>query len=488
MKTQISNLTRHLSGNSFKAQCSRSAIALTAGNVTERGMRLVRTMFLAKLLLRSDIGIMALVVMVSQLLEALTQVGVKQSVIQNKKGGQEEYLNTAWWFQTVRGIGLYVVSFLLAPAISGFYDEPRMLWMLRIAFLGILFNGLISPRAHVLEKNLKFGKAVLLVQGSGLLGTLITICLVCFWRDVWAIVIGITAETFLRSLMSFVFCPFRPRFSIDRESYKELLKYARRMLGIPILTWFAFQADIVVLGKLVSKELVGIYFAAFQLARMPRELFTRVVGQLLLPAFSKKQDDSHILGDMVLTVVRGTAVFTSPLMAFFIICSGAILCIAYKPEYVEVSVPFCLLCLVILLRIQGVIISSLYLAIGQPHFLRRFVGLRAAVILLLIYPGVVIGQLTGAAAVVLIAEAVGFLGQIFWLQKLTTLRARDYIYCLFPASWISAVVILPVGLWILFGPESIWAYLMIGGLFLAIAYVIGLFFYGISWQRPHGTI
>jgi len=433
-----------------------------AGTFVERGLRFVRTIILAKLLLPEDLGIVALVTAAMLVFEAVNEVGVRQSVIQHKKGDQEEYLNVAWWFQSVRTILFLSVAYLVAPLISRFYAEPQMLNLLRVMLLSILFKGLMSPRAFVLEKHLRFAKAVLLVQGSGLLGTVVTVVLVFMLRSVWAIIIGFAIESFIQCALSYFLCPFRPRLQIDRIYLREILRFARGMLGLPILTLIAFQTDVVVLGKVVSKELVGMYFMAFQLARMPRELYARIVGKLLLPVFSKKQDDNRMLCRAVLKMARGTSAIFTPLTAFLIVCAGALLSIAYTPEYAEVSVPFCLLCMVVLLRTQGLILVSTYLAIGQPQLHRSFVALRAAILVLLLYPGIVFGRLVGAASVVLFAESVAFVAQVHWMRKRVGLKVGDYFSCFLPGLWASLIVVIPVGAAVIMGVESMWMLLVIG--------------------------
>ena len=71
------------------AKSVRAVMKLGAGTIVGQGMRFVRRMILAKLLAPSEIGVMAIVFSVSITLEALTEVGVKQSVIQNKKGSND---------------------------------------------------------------------------------------------------------------------------------------------------------------------------------------------------------------------------------------------------------------------------------------------------------------------------------------------------------------------------------------------------------------
>ena len=245
---------------------------------------------------------MVMILSLTQLFEILTEMGIKQSVIQHKNGDNSEYLNMAWWFQGLRAIGLYAVAFIVAPWLCEFYFRSRvevltrypmeeLTILIRVAFLSILFNGFISPRAHVLEKKFRFSRAVVITQGGLVLGIIITITLAFLIRNVWAIVIGFAATGLFRCLMSYVLCPFMPKVAYDRESFQGLYRFAKGMLGLPALTYLAFNIDVLVAGKLVSTSLVGFYGMALMLAFAPRDLFVRIISPILFSAFADKHDD-----------------------------------------------------------------------------------------------------------------------------------------------------------------------------------------------------
>ena len=108
---------------------------------------IVRWIILTRILAEDEFGLFGILLVFAVVFEAFTELGVKQSIIQNKRGADPEYLNVAWWIQALRGLGLFVIAMGVAPWISSFYDKPELLGLLRICFLGILFRGFISPRA-----------------------------------------------------------------------------------------------------------------------------------------------------------------------------------------------------------------------------------------------------------------------------------------------------------------------------------------------------
>ena len=476
IRMKIADLIGRIRGTSIKARSARAVMTLGIGTVAGRSMRLLKNMILAKFLLASDqIGIMVIIMSFSVTFEALIEVGVKQSIIQNKRGANAEYLNVAWWMQVARGLCLFVVASLLAPWIGSFYDTPELSKLLQVAFFAVVFRCLVSPRAYVLEKEFKFGRAAFLVQGSAILGAIITVGLALVMRNVWALVFGFVAEMAIMCVLSFILVPFRPRFRIDRESLSDLLHYARRMVGLPMLTAISLQSPVLVLGKVTSKSELGLYSLAYVLAYIPVDLYQRIVAPVLLPAFSKKQDDNRALCRGILQTAQWTALLAIPLVAFMV-CSGSeLLLIAWTAEYAAMAMVFAVLCLQILICSQSLGLGGIYLATGQHHLQRRFAVVRALLVIGLIYPAAVRFGPLGVAVVIILGHLVLFSLQIITVRRVINLDLGRYLRSYIPGLLVALPIILTFDLLWVFGIDSLVLVLAIGTSVFIVAFVAGVF-------------
>lgn len=416
---------------------------LGAGTVTEKALSFCSKVVLARLLVPEDIGLVILIVSLTAFFETLTEVGIKHSVIQNKDGAKHAYLNTAWWFQSLRGLGLYVAAFLLAPLVCRFYfaDKPQVLadhsWaelhlLVRVAFLTILFNGLVSPRAHVLEKEFKFGKTVFLMQGSAIVGAMLTIVLAFVMRNVWAMVVGMTGAILIRCVLSYVLCPFMPRLAFDRESFTKLLRFARGLFGSPFLAYLAFNLDVLVAAKILEPKLLGMYGMAKALALMPQQLFARVITPVLLPAFSEKQDDRIAMCTAVIRLTRISCLFVLPFVLLAALCSETILTTVFTAEYSQVKIPFSIVCLWAPLIISIIILTTVFFGIGKPQLHRAFVAFRCLLVVIAVYPATKFFGLTGTAMTILAASFLGLIVQVLVVKRILKLDLRSYLLAWFP--------------------------------------------------------
>ena len=461
-----------------KGRSIRAIAALSAGTVAGRLVRFARGMVLARLLAPDQLGMMALIMSFTIALESLTEVGVKQSIIQNKQGARDDYLNVAWWMQVIRACSLFGVAFLVAPWISSFYQSSELLSLLRVAFVAIALRGFVSPRAHVLEKEYKFGRAVFLDQGSAVVGAILTVGLAFFLRNVWALVIGFVAETALLCILSFVLVPFVPRFSVDRESFRELMKFARGMFGLPILNAVSAQAPILILGKVISEDQLGLYSLAALLAYVPIELYVKTTGPVFLPAFAEKQDDKQALCRGLLQATRWTAFLAIPVLSCMVCCAPELLLFAYGRQYVTMAIPFAVLCLEMVAYNATIVLVGIYLALGFPHLQRRFSVIRAAGIVGLIYPAAVwLGPL-GVAGVVVATRFAVLVMQVLQGRRLFGLNLGRYMRC-YSAGVVAAVpIIAAVGLVRILGVNSPLAVLSVGLAAYIVTSAAGILLFG----------
>lgn len=413
---------------------------LAAGTVVERLARLGRNMLLARIIAPDQFGLMAMVLAVLALFEAITEVGVAQAVIQNKRGTTAEFLNVAWWFGIARGVVVAVVALPLAGPIASFYDMPELAPLLMVAPLSVVFTGLTSPRIYALQREFRFGATLVSIQGAGLVGTLATIALGLWLQNVWALLWGTILEAFVRVVLSFVVAPFRPSFRWEVQSRRELFRFTRGMAGLSLLTFLIMQADTFVLGKTVTVEALGLYAMAITLAAFPLTIFSKAVQPLVVPILARLQEDMAAMRHMVLRMSRLVWLFGLPMVAVMATVSEPLLVLVYgRPEFSRAAAAFSLYALFVVVYMASMVTFSVYLAIGKPELQRRFTLVRAVLVLVLLYPLALHWGGTGAASALLAAMLGAMAVQLVNLRRVIGLGVVDYLRTV-PSGLVSAAV------------------------------------------------
>ena len=189
-----------------------------------------------------------------------------------------------------------------------------------------------------------------------------------------------------------------------------------------------------------------------------------------MPAFAKKQDEHLTLRAAVLQITRVTVLFAAPFAAIAAVCGKTILGIVFTEEYSDVAIPFGILCLYILVLMQGTTLTVVFLGIGKPSKHRAFVGFRAILIALLIYPATKLYGLTGTAVVLLVCNFCALFIQLFVMRGAIGLAVTNYLFAWLPGlgSAVPGVVVALTLRYLV--PERVFLHLASGIVAVVVAY------------------
>jgi len=416
----------HFSGEGLKAKVFRGGAMMGLGSLAEQSVRFGRNMLLTRMLAPEAFGLMAMVLSAATLIQVLVDVGAREAIVQNPKGSEEGHVVAAWWMTVGRALSIYGMVYVLAPLAARFYGHAELTSLARIAILSIVFDGLMSPRAIVAQKEMKFAKVAIIDNGGSICGVLITVILSFFLRDVWALVIGFCSENAIRCILSFIVCPFRPRIPKDLVAFRDLLRFSRGMVGLTLLNFIFSRADIFVLGKLYSSADIGLYSMAVYLVQTPVTFIVRIITQTLFPTFSHIQDDPDRGNRILLKAMSATLLVGLPGLVFVAFCGHSLLTVVYGQRYAAASIALVLAAGAALLNVLNSQITMVFYAQGLPQLHRRAVAAMAVLVMILTYPLTKGFGLWGAQLAVLIAIVVGYALQVERVRKITGLKLSEY--------------------------------------------------------------
>jgi len=446
---------------------------LGGASTIDQVVRYARGVVLARILLKEDFGLMALVLAAMGAFEAMTEVGVRACVIQSKNATDREFLNAAWWSAALRGAFLCAVGFFSAPLVGMIYT-PEIAPLLRVACFAVLLRGMMSPRTHVLEKQLRYGRVAAINQGGGALAVAATIALSLYVRNVWALVIGYVFEAGAVAVISFIVVPFLPRLKVKWEFVKEISRYARGMLGLPVFMMVFRQSPVFFLGKMVALAELGVYNFAAGLAKIPLALFNAAIMRLMLPAFSQVKNESQRFKRTVLGSVQVVSILGMPVTAFLIVFARPVLSLSYGPAYESGAPVLGILSLVTMLTMVNSNLSNVFFATARPDLYRMYALIRVIVQLALLWPGIHFMGAEGAAMAALVAFVAVFPFQMRGVKSLVPVGFGDVLRA---SSY--GVVLGGVTLWCSMAVDALtqnapWVDVAIGVAIFAAAVSVGL--------------
>ncbi len=120
-----------------------------------RGVGLLSTVILARLLSPDDFGVIAMAMVAVAILQVFTQSGVDLALLRAETPQREHY-DAAWTLEIIQGAALAAVLFLTAPLVAGQFEDPRVTQVIRILSFAALIGGFQNIGVVNFRRNLDF--------------------------------------------------------------------------------------------------------------------------------------------------------------------------------------------------------------------------------------------------------------------------------------------------------------------------------------------
>jgi lipopolysaccharide exporter len=413
-------------GESLKAKVFRGGAWLGAGSVSEQLIRFGRNIVLTRLLAPEAFGEMAIVLSACSVIHTIMDIGVREALIQNPRGSEEEYVGAAWWMAFGRAVSFWAILSALSPLIARFYGNPDLRPLFLVSAIGVLIDGAMSSRAYVAIRDMKFRKWAIINHGGAIFGVLVTLVLSFLIRDVWALVIGYGAESVGRVTLSYFVCPYLPPRRPPIAAIRDLLRFSKKAFGLSLLNLVFARTDIFVLAKMFRPAELGLYTMAIYLVQTPTSFLMNLLGQTMLPTFSRIQDDRARISRVLNQITSTLVIVGLPALFFTFFCGKSLLRLMYGARYGVAAGPLMIASIVALLNLLNGQITSIFYSKGLPQLHRRCVVIMAVAMIVSIYPFVLRFGLVGGQLAALLAIVVGLSFQVVRARPLADLDVLQY--------------------------------------------------------------
>lgn len=418
-------------GKSLKSQILSGLQWQILARGGDRVLRFAANIILAKLLSPSDFGLMGIVATGLGAIDALTFMATDQAIIQSSRGRDREYLETAFWTASVRGILVGLGLLAVAPLFARFFHRPDTLVMFAAIAIQPVIMGLANPRAQVLVKDMKFALWSNVRLLCSFLGVATCIVLALWLHSAWALLAGQLANQLFITLSSYAIAPFRPRFRFDKQCWLELRRFGMQAAGLTVLLSLVAEAPTIMLGRFGKTGILGVYLLSDKLANIPLEIALQVVGSVAMPAYSMIKHDRARLATLWLKALWAIALIGLPIAAILAWLGGALPRSVYGLAYAGNQGVFSTLALGGALAMVLAVTGPLFWGVGLPSYDRSVQAVRAIAVysigLWLVPRMGPLGMALSVTAAFVMALALAFhlvrrVIDISWLQVSEALR------------------------------------------------------------------
>jgi O-antigen/teichoic acid export membrane protein len=317
-----------------------------AGYVASQLVRFGTNLLMTRLLAPEMFGVMAIALMVMIGLALFSDLGLRQSVVQSRRGIEPAFLDTAWTVQILRGICIAACAALgagllalavrsgLLPADSA-YAAPELPLVIAVLGLGAILGGFESTKVHEAARRLELARITLIDLVSLVTGVASMIALAQVDRSVWVLVSGSLVTSLVRMLLTHTWLPgVRNQLRWERSAFREILGYGKWIFVSSIVGFVAASGDRILLGGLIDARLLGVYSIALLLFNAAEQTLGKVLGDVTFPALSEVARQRR--KDLRRTVYRfhlPLAVFAYGSAGVLLVAAPSLVSVLYDPRY-----------------------------------------------------------------------------------------------------------------------------------------------------------
>lgn len=321
---------------SLRSLALRGSAWTVVGFGGSQALRLAGNLVLTRLLFPESFGMMALVGVFLQGLELFSDVGIGPSIIQNRRGDDPDFLDTAWTIQVFRGMALTCCAAALArPVASLWFKKPDLTALMVVGGATSLIMGFNSTKLFTANRHLAMGRLMAVELATQLIGLATTVVLTALYRSVWSIVIGSLLTTTVKMVLSHVALPGpinRPHWS--GGAARDLMSFGRWIFLATAMSFLASQGDRLILGRFLNESALGLYSIAFMMSDVPARLVSALYSKVLFPTFSRVyREDAGQLPELYDLVRRKMDLLILPVVGVFIAGAPEIVGLLFDARY-----------------------------------------------------------------------------------------------------------------------------------------------------------
>lgn len=271
------------------------------------------TAILARLLTPKDFGLLAMVVVFTNLVMIFRDFGLTAALVQRKEI-TDEHLSSSFWVNVLTGLFLALLLAALSPAIAYFYGENKLTSIIMVLASTFFISsfGIIQTALFTKELNFK-SLAIVEILAVAISGA-VAIILAFYGFGVLSLVWQQVILSIVTVVLLWTFSRWRPRFLFKWQLIKELLGFGLNLTGFNFVNYFARNLDNLLIGKFLGSVALGFYDLAYRLLLFPLSNISSVIGRVMFPSLSAIQDDKNKVCDVYLKTTRYIAAITFPLM------------------------------------------------------------------------------------------------------------------------------------------------------------------------------
>lgn len=201
-------------------------------------------------------------------------------------------------------VSMFLLFILSAPLISFFLDETRLIPIIRLLSVRFLLFPFTALPNSLKRRAMDFKTLGIVGIVSTLIGSIVTLILAYRGLGVWSLVWGSIAGHLAKTIHFNVIYPCIPFPSFSMEGMGRTISFSSYVMGGAIARYLFNNLDVLLVGRILGKEVLGFYAVGKHLSTLPMEKISGIINFVGFPAYASIQRDKEKASAYFLKTIR----------------------------------------------------------------------------------------------------------------------------------------------------------------------------------------
>jgi len=282
-------------------------------SVSQYGLTFVVSIILARQLSPEDFGLIGMTTIFIAISTTLIDSGFAQALIRKQNTSNID-LSSVFYLNILLGIAFFMLLFFTSPYISSFFDEPKLINIIRVISIGLFIGSFTSIQQTILIKRLDFKLMTLISAISTFFSGVVSIIMAFKGFGVWSLIFGTLVSQSITTLLLWKWNSWRPSLVFSINAIKELFSFGSKLLITSLINTTFNNIYYLIIGKYFSAGDLGYYTRADNFQKLPSQNLTQIIQRVSFPILASIQEDVPKLKSSYIKLLRSIMFITFILM------------------------------------------------------------------------------------------------------------------------------------------------------------------------------
>ena len=249
---------------------------------------------LARLLTPEDYGLVGISMVFIAFSNVFIEAGFSNALIRKLDRTNTDY-STAFHFNAIMSIVMYVVLFLGAPWVADYFEDRQLIPLTRLVSVTVVLNSLCIVQNAILTAELRMREQAIINIASQIPSGILAIYLAYIGMGIYALAVQTVLSSFLRTAMFWIVTRWVPTMEFSKESMRYLWGFGSKLIGANFLGTVFNEIYTILVGKFIWKYDLGLYSKGRSLSTQPETICNGVIQKVALPLLANAQSDINAL-------------------------------------------------------------------------------------------------------------------------------------------------------------------------------------------------